>query len=589
VAGGGATASGTLTIVTNPLDGDFITIDGDVFTYKTVVGDPSTQILIGADETATAANTAATLTAYASTGLYTSTANIVRVTASAPGLGGNAFTLATSTVDIVLSGATLTGGVNGYARSLEFNFQDGDLIPQEASFDNYAPPAGTHAIRLNTVMNVIGCYGAANDSDLAGDPGTCIAVSKENDYESYIPTSLLYLTEQVVDVLARPVDDFGYIGCQNSVSAIQYVGNRGDDLPSCTITTVLPDIGVQYHYNWCSFRGQLLIYTAQGNLMLMDESGGFDTTFANPVAKLLKTFTTATTVVGYDPKNDSIVVMSGKRVLVYSIQKNQWRQIWLPDYGLTGNALSCSTASSMSSHQRELYFTLTNSGVLTAYTYDTGSATAPISFVTNYQNCGGVTVQDIYELAISAQTNVDTKLAVCLNRDLTKTCFRQIATTSGSFTVTDAESTFTDQMEGKSFILFGTDVGGASTVLLQGTIPVVNSSSSIVLSSLVGATLTDCLMFVGDWVSNVDLGSPGWPANFFPNRVEYRGYQCAVWLQSSGDIGNVLTVDLNGTTYPSSRALNTTTNRPSGDTFYLTTEADDPILTEVDNHILHIV
>lgn len=550
VAGGGSTASGTVTIGTNPADGDTLTVGGTAFTFKTVVTIPASQILIGADTTATATNTVAKLTTYApATALYTSSANVITVTYSAPGATGNTFTLASSVSPgtIQLSGATLTGGVSGIARSLEFNFQDGDLIPIEASFDDYAPPAGTHAIRLNTVMNIVGCYADSTSGPTTLNPGTCIAVSKENNYESYVPTSLLYLSEQVVDVLARPIDDFGYIGCQNSVSAIQYVGNRGDDLPSCTITTILPDIGVQYPHNWCTFRGQLLIYTAQGNLMLMDQQGNFDTTFANPVTKWLKSFTTAATQVGYDPKNDSIVVMNNKMMLVYSLQAGQWRQIWLPDYSLTGTTLSCVAAA------RNLYFTLSDSGVNTAYTYDTGAATGSLSFVCNYQTSGGSAVQDIYEMAVAARTDTSTYLTVCLNTSLLQTVFRQVVTTATSTTITSPEGAFTPNMTGKSFALFGRDIGGLSVPVLTGTITFVDADT-LTLSVPSQATLTDCLLFIGRYVAVRIINANEWPANFFPNIPEARAIQVAVWLQGVST-GNVVECVLNGTSYASSRVL----------------------------------
>src|SRR5205823_55120 len=96
-----------------------------------------------------------------------------------------------------------------------------------------------------------GCYADSTTGPTSANPGTAIAVSKENDNESYIPTSLLFLPEPVLDMLARPIDDYGYVGCQNSIFALQYVGDRGDGLPPCTLTTILPDIGIEYAHNWC--------------------------------------------------------------------------------------------------------------------------------------------------------------------------------------------------------------------------------------------------------------------------------------------------------------------------------------------------
>jgi len=392
-----------------------------------------------------------------------------------------------------------SGTVEGVARSLEFNYKDGDLIPIEASFDDYPPPAATHALRLQNVLTLAGCYADSAADPTSSAPGTAIAVSKENNYESYVPTSLLFLPEPVVDVLARPVDDYGYIACQNSIHAIQYVGDRGDGLPSCTLTTILPDIGIQYAQNWCYFRGQLLIYAGSGNLLLMDESGNFDTTFSAPVTKILKNFATVDTVVGYDPKNDSLVVMNASRVLVYSLQARQWRQIWLPDFGILENVKSCVAA------KRALYFSAANkiTGINNAYSYDTGSVTAPLSFCSNYQGAGGYKVRDIFEMSVAAHTMVNTPLAVAINKNMAQTVFRRITTTSGSNTVTDVDVGFKSNMLGKKVILFGPNVGGSGTVLLQATVTNISGvgSGSIGLSTNVQATLDDCLMFMGDYTA----------------------------------------------------------------------------------------
>lgn len=662
----GARATGTLTFNAQPAAGETIDING--VTFEFIAGaSTGTQVNYGTSAETAAANLVAVLNASGdgllTVATYTVVGAVVTITYDTDGVSGNAFTLAdSSAAAITRSDATLTGGVAGISRSLEFNFKDGDLIPLEASYDDYAPPAGTHAIRLNTVMNVVGCY-SDQAAPTSSNTGTAIAVSKENNYEAYVPTSLLYLPEQVVDVLARPIDDYGYVGLHNSIQAIQYVGNRGDELPSCTITTVLPDIGIQYPHNWCAFQGRLLIYPSPGVLMLMEENGGFDTSFANPVTAILKTFPLASTAVGYDGRNDSIVVMCGKHMLVYSRQAQQWRQIWLPDFGSrkamgtftftinpsdsqtivvngvtftfvaalpTGNEIaiqptlaqtvaeavsvlnasvdasvsvatyavsgsdtilvtydtagtggnsfalnkgsgagsvsaatllggvagidgtclaSCTTSGGV------LYFSMTNGGVETAYTYDTAGVTAPISFVCNPQNAGGVVVNDVYEMAVAAWTTVSTKLAVAINKNLTPTAYRQISITAGSVTATDAESSLTSNMIGKQFILFAPNIGGYGTVLLRGTISNVGSVASMTLSVAPQVTLSDCLMFVGDFAASENISAAQHLPNFFPNMPELRSFQVATWMQATGDAGNVLTVDLLGATYASSRAL----------------------------------
>lgn len=454
--------------------------------------------------------------------------------------------------------ATVAAGtVDGIARSLEFNFKDGDLIPIEASYDDYAPPAATHLLRLENVMNLAGCYADSSSSPTSTNTGVAIAVSKQNNYESYIPTHLLYLPEQIVDSLARPIDDYGYIGCENGIFAIQYIGDRGDELPPCTITTILPDIGIEYAHNWCHFRGRLLIYTAEGNLLLMDENGNFDTDFAGPVTKLLKSFTTAATSVGYDPRNDSIVVNNGKRQLVFSLQRRVWRQIWIPDFAVTGTTLSCVTA------KRALYVTVTNGGSNTAYSYDTAVGVfAPISVVSNYQNApgGNAVVKDIYEMAVAAESSDYTGfLYACITKNLAKGTFRRVSTTLGSAVIGNTSDPFYAAMLNKRVLLFGTSVSGGNNYF-HGRVSAYTNTGSVTLADLAGtplsagATLTELLMFVGDYTAVTPFAKEHVP-NLFPYLSEVRSYQVSLALYGSNDVGNVLTCDVFGDAYASSRAL----------------------------------
>lgn len=450
------------------------------------------------------------------------------------------------------------GVVDGIARSLAFNFQDGDLLPIEASFSNYPPPAGTHLLRLQTVMCVVGCYSNTTTGPTTSDPGAAIAISKENDYESYIPTSLVFLPEQVTSVLARPIDDYGYIGCQNGIFALQYVGNRGDELPSCTITTVLPDIGIEYAHNWCHFRGRLLIYTAQGNLIMMDEQGNFDTTFAGPVTKTLKSFTTADTAVGYDPSNDAIIVLSGKMMLFYSLQMQQWRQNWLPDFGISGTCVSAVAA------QRKMWFTMHDTGD-TAYSFDTADLTAPLSFVCNYHNApgGNATVKDIYEMAIAAESGADTDFALCIAKNRQTSVFRRVSVSTGSFHIGNTDANFYAGMVGQKVLLFGADINAVDTMLFQGMVNTYISPTDITLVDMDGnpfnplANFTELLMFVGSYVSVRTFPASGEFSNFFPNLVECRAYSVAIWFKGANGVGNTLAVDIFGSAYASSRALAT--------------------------------
>lgn len=114
----GSQASGTITVTTVvPSNGDTLTINGVAFTFKTVPVS-NRDIEIGADLNGTATNIAAKLEASTDPRVnianYTASTAAVTVSYINTGVEGNSFTLATSNaVNLVLSGATLTGGTVG--------------------------------------------------------------------------------------------------------------------------------------------------------------------------------------------------------------------------------------------------------------------------------------------------------------------------------------------------------------------------------------------------------------------------------------------------------------------------------------------
>ena len=110
VRGTGATASatGTITITTNPAAGDTVTVGSTV--YEFVSADPvGQQVLIGGSTTETATNLAAIISGIATA---TASSNTVTVTASETGAQGNSIALATSNSTAITVGASLSGGAD---------------------------------------------------------------------------------------------------------------------------------------------------------------------------------------------------------------------------------------------------------------------------------------------------------------------------------------------------------------------------------------------------------------------------------------------------------------------------------------------
>lgn len=445
------------------------------------------------------------------------------------------------------------GTVDGIARSLLFNWKDGDLQPDEASYDDYSPQAGTHLIRLENVMNVCGSLADSVSAPTSTNTGTAIQVSKPNNYESYIPTHLLFVPEQIVDVLSRPVDGYGLIGCENSIHALQYVGERGDELPACTITTILPDIGIKYAHNWTHFRGRICLYTAEGNLLMMTDTGEIDETFSAPIRRFIQNWNPANTIVGYCPKNDCIVIGNGKTTLSYSLETGEWTAQWLPDYGINATVLSCQSA------KRRLYISMSNGN---AYEFDNGASAVPVSFATNYTNSpNAAAAKHIFQMNLSLETNyTNSPVVVCINKNLQKFAFRQISATNANSHLIDAESSFSSAMIGKQCVIFANGINGAGSFFLSGYVGAVTGTNDIQIVNASGVpinaqvTQSDCFMMIGDYIETETFskGAAHLP-DFFPVVNDAKSYAVGAWFLTNDETGSLLDLNLFGTMKPTNR------------------------------------
>lgn len=146
---GATPATGSVTIVTNPAANDTIVIDGDTVTFKSALTGAVNEVLLGATAVLTAAALAAALNASNTAGDSQATYTVVGavVTASAPGVAGNAFTLAAGTagVKVTVSGATLTGGVDATSKSVSVTTGVGINLLDQA-----------HELRLHPISKLAG-------------------------------------------------------------------------------------------------------------------------------------------------------------------------------------------------------------------------------------------------------------------------------------------------------------------------------------------------------------------------------------------------------------------------------------------------
>lgn len=119
---GGANATGTITVATNPTDGETVTVNGVLITFKTNLT-TGNQVKLGVSAAATATALAAFLNASPlaalSVATYVAATTVVTATYDIKTASGNAFTLASAQASVTVSGATLTGGVDPTSKSVD--------------------------------------------------------------------------------------------------------------------------------------------------------------------------------------------------------------------------------------------------------------------------------------------------------------------------------------------------------------------------------------------------------------------------------------------------------------------------------------
>lgn len=105
-------ATGTVTFQSTPDPGDYLYVDGVMGAFVSSSPIAGKQILIGADETATAAAVAAFFAPLSGHTTPSASGNVVTFTAKTAGAAGNTIMMLSSGFLIELSGATLEGGVD---------------------------------------------------------------------------------------------------------------------------------------------------------------------------------------------------------------------------------------------------------------------------------------------------------------------------------------------------------------------------------------------------------------------------------------------------------------------------------------------
>jgi len=432
-------------------------------------------------------------------------------------------------------------------RTLEFDYRTGDLLPELAWVEDYPPQAGTHCIRLENVMIVFGVQ-----------DGTVAQVSLPNFFESYNPFHLLYFPEAVTTVLHRPVDNYAFVACRNSIHAVQYVGYRGGDLPSATVTTITPEIGVAYDKNWALGGGNICIFVEGAGLVMMSADGTIDFEFGREVTVFTKSWAASETVVSFDPSSRSFVCSNNGTSVCFCLQTGTWSTpLYLTDAGIS----SSTTWKSAINSQGKMICTLQSGSTQTAYVFDDNTSTTrmPTCAISQWQTAPLGRSTNIYELGVAVTQGANVEpMVVGLHTNFFKTYLRDCSTTSGSNVLTGTG--FTTLYTGMQACLFGTDIGGAGVNYLIVKLT-YNSATQLLMTNRstgsnvnASATLSNVFVLVGkDFFTATPYANISqFDLNFRPAQQNCRAWAVSVFLATDAVTGFVLGESVFGTASESS-------------------------------------
>lgn len=441
-------------------------------------------------------------------------------------------------------------------RVLEFDYRTGDLLPELAWIQDYAPEPGTNAVRLENIMVVAGVF-----------DGSVAQVSLPNFYESYNPFHLLYFPEPVTAVLSRQIDNYAFVACRNSIHTVSYVGYRGDDLPSATISTVTPEVGIAYQQNWCQGGGNIGMWIDGTGIALMHNDGTLDLEFGKEVSRFTETWTAVNVVASFDPSTRSFVFAHQGQSVSYSLQSGEWScPVYLTDYGFASTV----TWSSAISSQGRMYVSLDdNAGAVTAYKYDDNTSTtrAPICSIGNWINTESpARGNGIYEAeaTIRAFAGMTEPVVICISKNLVQPYIRGVSVTSSSPNITVTSGTFPSSgTTGAYGAVFGTNIGGSGINYLVVKLTYVSSSVVSMSDPLTGsavnasASASNCFMLYGAYAYAL---TPTVTTNSLnqhlpsirPAIQDARTFCTSVWMATNAATGAVWQVDMFGRAHATS-------------------------------------
>lgn len=203
----------------------------------------------------------------------------------------------------------------------------------EAPTDYSPPPTGTCCFAVNNVMVQGGCYGGAGlGPSIPGKPG------------AYPPAFTVFIPGGGAITAAKGTGFSGTV-LVSTASSLNAVVATNSAITPITIRQIWPTTGFVTGSAWCVVEDEVYGFSGQRGAVRTQGEGAPDTTFANPVHAAFASFgfTAANTVVGYDPKTDTVMFCSGTICLPYARSRGYWHCPMV----ITGATTSCTVSGQL--------------------------------------------------------------------------------------------------------------------------------------------------------------------------------------------------------------------------------------------------
>lgn len=282
----------------------------------------------------------------------------------------------------------------------DIQWYDGELgaLPE---LDNDPPPSGvTHVFAINSI--VVGVVSAD------------LYPSKRAFPEAYPPTSVISIPG------GSPVTACKATGIEGTVivstgTSLNLVRDSGVDDAPIQVQQWWPDIGFPNGNCWCVVEDTIIGFHGGLGLIMAPIGGDYDLGFAADVQYKLKQlgWVPSSTVVGYDPKTNCVIVASGSAFLAGNRTTRQWSYHTLP-VGVT-TSVTTGGALQLSSGGGTLYNLESGSGTswfITSQWRDGGYAGYPKTLVGLRGNVSVSCTMDVYKNLNSSSSQATKTAAV---------------------------------------------------------------------------------------------------------------------------------------------------------------------------------